>query len=96
MCKSFWSYGDCDIGVQCPDRHPLQVCIKYLNNTCIQGDKFVYQHPQIAHSKPKSPGYSASPNNFGPNTATAAIPSFFPAAANVEERSKFIHYMEQK
>ena len=82
MCKSFWSYGDCDNGVQCPDRHPLQVCIKYLNNTCIQGDKCVYQHPQIAHSKSKSPGYSASPNNFGPNTATAAIPSFFPAAAN--------------
>ena len=56
MCKSFWSHGDCGNGVQCPDRHPLQVCIKYLNNTCIQGDKCVYQHPQIAHSKPKSPG----------------------------------------
>ena len=77
MCISFWSFGECGQGVKCPNRHPVQVCIKYLNNTCVAGGNCVNQHP-------KQSNFSSKPNAFHGSLKHPSSPMIFE-----EQRSPF-------
>ena len=69
LCISFFNTGECSLVGNCPDRHPFQVCVRYLNGTCLAGLNCVHQHPvnqngiyksQVKPQAGMSPGRNAS------------------------------------
>ena len=87
LCISFFNTGECSLLGSCPDRHPVQVCVRYLNGTCLAGLNCVHQHPvnqngiYKSQAKPQpqpqsglSPGSNASrssPTRVKPQPAAA-------------------------
>ena len=66
MCPAFWKFGECQLAGKCPDRHPVQVCTRYLNDNCKAGNNCVQQHPenptkQNKTEPPKSPASVFTP-----------------------------------
>ena len=52
----------------CPDRHPVQVCIRYLNGTCFSGRNCVHQHPLNQNGIYKSQIKPQAGQNFSPSS----------------------------
>ena len=45
ICKYYSKYGQCPQGLVCPLRHPLRICMSYMEGGCHMGDMCVMQHP---------------------------------------------------
>ena len=57
ICKSYSRYGNCSSGLNCRLRHPLNVCMKFLEGNCNLGENCVNQHPvntPLPHTAPNS------------------------------------------
>ena len=82
MCQQFWLHGECDQDDKCIKRHPVQVCTRHLNNSCIQGRNCVHQHPPTPSSSSKqtqspttSKGFEAPKSPFLFNGFPGSNPS---------------------
>ena len=63
-CKSFFNYGQCPAGVKCRQRHPLNICMRFMNGNCNLGESCVHQHPVGSPSRTPPAGSQCSPNTI--------------------------------
>jgi len=65
VCINFSKYGRCSYGQNCRLRHPVNVCMNYLEGRCNSGFSCINQHPQNI-SPVYSPGYQPSTLPYPP------------------------------
>ena len=61
ICVNYSRYGSCSEGNKCRLRHPLKVCMKFLEGSCNQGDSCVTQHPMNQMSSGPRPASIVTP-----------------------------------